>query len=200
MIISIGAFQLKWAQIMTLKNSKSGYGTLAKIFHWVMAVLIVFMFALMYYPGVVAMASFVKIDIYFIHKSTGVLLLALALLRFIWRLLNQSPSHSMPLWQIVLAKANFFLLYFLMFAMPISGIAGSITSGKPVPFYGLFSIGALERNADLSKIFWKGHELFSDVLIVCIMLHILGAFYHVLVVMKSGGRSIVTNLYNMKAE
>lgn len=180
--------------MMKLKNNVDSYGLIAKAFHWSMAILIVFMFVTIYSPKYLNLTSQTKGTFYFMHKSTGVLLLFLVCLRLVWRLANISPSHNFPLWQALLARINFIWLYFLMFAMPISGMAMSRLGGKSVPFYGLFTIDSLPKNEHLSSLFFQAHQICSYLLLACIFFHILGAIYHV---SRQEGSALM-NLYSMR--
>src|SRR5213083_1882672 len=74
-----------------LRNTADSWGAPAKLFHWVMAALILAQIAL----GVMAASwrvSPTKIELFFWHKSTGMLILALVALRLLWRLANPTPE------------------------------------------------------------------------------------------------------------
>src|SRR5260370_14578957 len=74
-----------------LRNASDSWGAPAKVFHWVMAALILAQIAL----GLMAAnwrVSPTKIELFFWHKSTGMLILALVGLRILWRLANPTPE------------------------------------------------------------------------------------------------------------
>src|SRR3979490_1420837 len=74
-----------------LRNASDSWGAPAKLFHWVMAALILAQIAL----GLMAAnwrVSPTKIELFFWHKSTGMLILALVGLRILWRLANPTPE------------------------------------------------------------------------------------------------------------
>src|SRR5213594_4675146 len=74
-----------------LRNASDSWGAPAKLFHWVTAALILAQIAL----GVMAASwrvSPTKIELFFWHKSTGMLILALVALRLLWRLANPPPE------------------------------------------------------------------------------------------------------------
>src|SRR5258705_9025267 len=74
-----------------LRNTADSWGAPSKLFHWVMAALILAQIAL----GVMAASwrvSPTKIELFFWHKSTGMLILALVALRLLWRLSNPPPE------------------------------------------------------------------------------------------------------------
>jgi cytochrome b561 len=121
-----------------LRNDSGSWGAPAKLFHWVMALLIFTQIAL----GLVAVSwrlSPTKLDLYVWHKSTGMLILTLLALRLLWRLSNRVPElpTEMAAWERLGAHLSHFLLYALMIALPVTGWV--ISSASNVPF----------------KIFWK---------------------------------------------
>src|SRR2546427_2341075 len=78
-----------------LRNTADSWGAPAKWFHWVMAALILAQIAL----GVTAASwrvSPAKLELFFWHKSNGMLILALVALRLLWRLPNRPPGVSSP--------------------------------------------------------------------------------------------------------
>lgn len=109
------------------------WGAIAKILHWAMAVLILAQFAL----GWLAVGwrlSPTKLDLFVWHKSIGLLLLALAVVRLGWRLLDRAPPWpaGMLRWERAAARGTHLLLYALMIAMPVSGWV--INSAARIPF------------------------------------------------------------------
>src|SRR5437867_13177304 len=102
-----------------LRNDADSWGALAKLFHWVMAALILAQIAL----GVMAAGwrvSPTKIELFFWHKSTGMLILALVALRLLWRLAN--PPLELPSglagWERAAARLTHVRLYALTVALP----------------------------------------------------------------------------------
>lgn len=74
-----------------LRNSRESWGSLARLFHWAVAALVLAQVAL----GLVASAwrlSPMKLDLFVWHKSLGFVILLLVVLRLIWRVVNQTPA------------------------------------------------------------------------------------------------------------
>ena len=122
-----------------LRNDADSWGAPAKLFHWVMAVLIGAQIAL----GLMAAAwrlSPAKIELFFWHKSTGMLILLLAALRIVWRLTNPTPAlpSGMPAWERAAARSSHLLLYLLM------GVALG-ESGLGIGFEDAELTGAVDR-------------------------------------------------------
>ena len=117
---------------MKFRNTSQSWGVAAKLFHWALAALILAQIAL----GIAAAnwpLSPAKLDLFVWHKSTGMLILVLALARLAWRLANPVPElpADTPAWERAAARASHALLYLLIIAMPLSGWVVSAASGIP---------------------------------------------------------------------
>jgi cytochrome b561 len=145
------------------RNSTQAWGAVAKSFHWILAVLILAQIAL----GLTAKGwhlSPTKLDLFVWHKSFGILILALVVLRLAWRLANPVPDNpaAMPAWERFAARSAHLLLYLLMLAMPFSGWI--IQSASNVPFRLFWQlplpalVGPSDETADLAK--WVHYGLF----------------------------------------
>jgi cytochrome b561 len=171
---------------MSLRNTQEQYGTVARTLHWVIALLIIGMLCVGLYMtnDNVHMSMPDKMQIFGLHKSTGILVLVLASMRLLWRLIN---THPIPLpthmqWERSLATLVHFLLYVAMFLMPLTGWIGSSAKGFSVSVYHLFTLPDLVgRNKELADIMWETHEIAAYGLIVLIGLHFAGAMKHVVI-------------------
>ncbi|MGA9341398.1 MAG: cytochrome b [Rhodanobacteraceae bacterium] len=124
---------------MALRSDAAHWGSLAKVFHWliVLAILVqgsvgLIMVNLPRRPSIIPVYSF--------HKSLGLTILALALLRIVWRILDRRPAppSAMPRWQVIAARASHVLLYVLLFAVPLSGwLFDSTASLRPLFWWGI---------------------------------------------------------------
>ncbi len=114
------------------------------------------------------------------HKSFGVVLLLLILLRFAWKLINATPKPSEgSAIENLLAQGMHWLLYALMFAQPLSGILMTQTAGHPVSVFGVFELPTLvEKNPSSAEFFRNGHGLIWVLLIVAVLGHISAALFH----------------------
>jgi cytochrome b561 len=137
-----------------LRNTADSWGAPAKLFHWVMAALILAQIAL----GVMAASwrvSPTKIELFFWHKSTGMLILALVALRLLWRLANPAPllPPGMARWERAAARMSHLLLYALMIGLPVTGWIVNSASNVPFRIFWLIPLPAIvapdETTADL---------------------------------------------------
>jgi cytochrome b561 len=163
-----------------IRNTKDSFGSVAKTFHWVIAIGIVCMLGV----GLLMVSmepSPSKMALYGLHKATGAVLLILIILRFTWRLLNPVPQLPKTLhpWHHYMAKLSPIALYTLLFLIPISGFTLSDTAGYPIDVYGLFTLPMiLPKNMEVSKIAAMVHNYAAFTLIGVLGLHISAAFYH----------------------
>lgn len=163
---------------MNFKNNDSRFGIIAISFHWLMALLIIGMLIVGLYMVGLPSEPF-KFELYGLHKATGVLVLALAFLRLIWRFINTTPALNIPKLEALAARLVHWVLYGFMFAMPISGWLMSSAADKPITFFGLFTVPMLiAPNQELTPIFHDAHHWLGYALIAILVLHVLAALKH----------------------
>lgn len=165
---------------MALKNNTLKYGSVAKTFHWLIAVMIIGMIAVGFIMSGME-PSLDKLKLVGLHKSFGITVLALAVLRFAWKLHNTQPllPYAMKPVERLAAKGGHALLYFFMAAMPLSGWAMSSAAGYTVSVFGWFNLPNLvQPDNGLRLFFSEAHGLMAWGLIAMITLHALAALYH----------------------
>jgi cytochrome b561/polyisoprenoid-binding protein YceI len=164
---------------MIWRNTDRQYGAVAKGFHWTIAILIITLLTIGLImvdmdkgPGQFALFRW--------HKSLGITVLTLAALRVLWRFSNihplKLPSHAA--WEKFLAGVTHFLLYFCMFAMPLSGWLMSSAQGVSVSAWGLALPNLIGVNRPLGHLLTIFHIYTAYGLIGLICLHVAGALKH----------------------
>jgi cytochrome b561 len=165
---------------MEWRNTNSYYGLVAQLLHWSVVVLIVVQFSLVLVfhdmpLGLEKIAWIVR------HKAVGMTVLALALVRLLWRLFNPPPplpGHMKP-YERWVAHASHALLYILIFAIPLSGWVMSSLAGIPIGYFGLFEIPVLiPPDKTLVEASKQVHGALNLMLVIMACLHIGAAFYH----------------------
>jgi cytochrome b561 len=179
-----------WEQGANEMNLSGKYTRTAMLLHWVIAVLIVANVALALSADAVP-DPWVR-PIIDTHKSIGITVLGLAILRLLWRAAHEPPplpaSHSR--WERVGASATHAALYLLIFALPVSGwmhdSAWKLAPTHPMRWFNLIPwprIGWIENldaatKENLHNVFFKAHAYFGYALYVLLALHILATLKH----------------------
>lgn len=164
---------------MHLRNDARHWGMVAKTFHWVMALAILGngLFGLLMD---LAHSPMQKINWLALHKSIGLTVLALALLRLAWRRLDGRPRElPAPRWQFAAARIVHGVMYLLMLALPLSGWLFNSVSGKPLQWFKLFNLPALaDKNRGLAPIALGVHEYLFWFLLLVLVVHVGAALKH----------------------
>lgn len=163
-----------------IRNSAQRYGVVSIAFHGVMAVLVLGMFGFGLWMTDLPPTPF-KFEMYALHKSTGMLVLFLLVLRYGWRLANVRPllPADLPPYATMLAHLGHLGLYGLMLAMPISGWLMSSAAGFPVSVFGLFTMPDLVTPSnDLRELMGEIHELGGWALVGLAAVHAAAALHH----------------------
>jgi len=115
------------------------------------------------------------------HKSFGLLVAALWLIRLLWRLFDRlpEPEATFTAWEHRLAKAMHQLFYVLIFLLLLAGYMISTAEDAGVDFFGLFEVPAIlpafEGQADVAG--WV-HWVLGWLIMVCTLLHTVAALRH----------------------
>ena len=152
------------------------YGTGAIALHWLLALAIAGQLGLGFAmpPGPAGFALFQ------LHKSIGILILALTVARIAWRLARRPPPPLETGWQSRLAGAVHFALYAFMLLGPLTGWALVSTSEVKVPtlLFGVVPLPHLPLPADWAEAAEETHEILAFIGIALIGLHVAGALRH----------------------
>ena len=156
------------------------YSYSARVFHWLMALVIIVAFALAFYMTSLNKENENRLFFYSLHKSFGVLALILIFARIINRFLYKSPQLPVETAKYIvkLDKITHFMLYLLMFLTPLSGYLMSNYYGYPVKLFGMELPILVETNFDLAKNFSELHEIFAFSLLGLIVVHLLAVIKH----------------------
>lgn len=157
-----------------------GYTTLQRSFHWLMALLIVIAIGLGITTHLLPRGPTMS-QVMFFHKSFGLTILALLVLRVLARFAQGVPDYRIPLGRFVelSAKAVHVALYALMLALPVSGYVLSSAADRPTSFFGLFTLpNLIAKNDALHEAAEGAHLVFAWAIGVLIVLHAAAAIWH----------------------
>lgn len=181
---------------MIWRNTAARYGVVAQGFHWVVALCVIGLLIVgLLMTNMKPSPDMFKI--YALHKSVGITVLSLAVLRLIWKLSNPKP-HSLPThqkWERFLAHLTHIFFYFAIIGMPLSGWIMSSAKGFPVSVFGLFTLPDLVgTSAEIGKLANQFHELTAYALIAAIALHFAGAMKHHVIDKDSTLRRMISGM------
>lgn len=157
------------------------YALSSRVIHWLMATIILFLLGLgIYMTKILPKDSPNHLQVYELHKSFGVLVIALIVIRIINRFIKKAPPlpDTMPKYEQILAHLGHFGLYVLMIAVPLSGFLMSNSFGFAVKFFGIELPLLLESNFDHGKIFAEAHELSAYALLGLMLAHVAAVIKH----------------------
>jgi cytochrome b561 len=162
-------------------ESASRYTRVAVVLHWVVAAVVLAQFPLGWWmQDIPKQPPGPRAEMFNLHKSIGLTILALMLMRLAWRLGHAPPAlPPMPRWQAFTARATHWLLYLVLIGMPLTGYLGSAYSGYPVKFFGLTLPSWAAKDVALKDAMSTAHLMFSWALLGAFGLHILGVVKHV---------------------
>ncbi len=152
----------------------------AIVLHWAIALLIFGLFPLGLYMSSLAL-SILKIKLFAWHKWFGLTVLLLAVLRLGWRAGHRPPPlpDSIPRWQQAAAGALHWLLYLLIFAIPLSGWALSSAAGVQVVWFGVLPLPELlPKDAATAHALREVHESLNFLMAGVVALHVAAALKH----------------------
>jgi cytochrome b561 len=164
---------------MQLRNTLARYGAVAQLFHWVIVVLIITQFVLA--ERAEGLSPVAKIGVLGTHKSVGITILILAVLRLTWRLFNPVPPlpPGTPRWQELAAHASHFLLYALLFIQPVVGWLMSSARAFSVSWWGLVQLPDLiQPNKVAFERLRDWHQAIAYTLAAIALIHIAAAIKH----------------------
>jgi len=162
-------------------NDQERWGAISKLLHWSTVALIFLQFWLAVEAANLPV-GLAKLGTLARHKSVGITLLGLATLRLLWRI-SQSRSPRLPTntprWKRVLAGASHFGLYFLLFALPLTGWAMSSAKNYPVSWFNVVQLPDLVAPDEGAFVALRAiHHALAIALCLLIALHLAAALQH----------------------
>ncbi|WP_095109070.1 cytochrome b [Pseudomonas sp. Irchel 3E20] len=166
---------------MQLRNSSSRYGWVSIFMHWGVALAVFGLFALgLWMVGLDYYSTWRK-DAPDLHKSIGLTLFAVMLLRVVWRFVSPPPPTLSSYSRLTRlgAKVGHSFLYLSLFAVMIAGYLISTADGAGIAVFGLFEVPALVSGLpDQADVAGVVHLYLAWALVVFAGLHALAALKH----------------------
>ena len=166
------------------------YTTVAIVLHWLIALAILGQIGLGLAMTQFKLSPMRQFQLFQLHKSVGITVLSLVLLRVLWRLGHRPPPlpAAMPAVERRAAEGTHLLLYALLLGMPLTGWAVVSASPFNIPtvLYGLVPwphlpvLAGLHDKAPVEAVLKAIHAYGAWVLIAVLALHIAAALRHAL--------------------
>ena len=168
----------------SIQKTSSRYTLLAILLHWVLALALLGMFAMGLYMADLPFSP-QRLKLYNWHKWAGVSVLALSLLRLLWRATHRPPdlppevARSMPRWQHLAHHGTHVAVYALFFVVPLMGWAYSSAAGFPIVLFGVLPLpDFVGPDKALSLLIKPWHEISAFALAALVVLHVAAALKH----------------------
>jgi cytochrome b561 len=165
---------------MTFHNTTRSWGALSKTLHWLIVLLILNQWVIAARAEALPLGA-AKLQALAWHKSFGMTILALAVIRLVWRWLNPVPTLDGMAkgWERLLAHLSHLLLYGLIFAMPLTGWLMSSARNFPVSWFGLFQFpDVISPDKSTFELMHDLHHTLFAALVIVALLHVAGALKH----------------------
>jgi cytochrome b561 len=166
---------------MQLRNSTDSYGAVAQGLHWLTVVFVVLAWTLGTFgddfPKGPARATAL-----FIHISAGLAILAVLLVRLLWRMTDPPPPSeptALGIWLERAGRLAHYALYALLIAVPIAGVVLQFGRGNALPLFGLAEIPSpWMADRTFARSVKEVHELLANALVILALLHAAAALVH----------------------
>ncbi len=174
---------------MALSNTPTAYGSLARAFHWLTALLILTAIGIALYSEDLPRASDGDVarlaTLFSLHKTLGIAAFFTALLRILWAMTQPQPGalHPNRRLETFAAELVHWSLYAAMLVMPLSGWFYHAATAGFAPILWPFgqSLPFVPKSPALADMFRSIHGASSKLLYLSIALHVAGALKHAVV-------------------
>ncbi len=165
---------------MVNAHAKAGYTGTAKLLHWLILALLIGQFIFAWTMPHIRRDTPVT-TLISLHFTFGMIILAVAVVRLGWRATQGelAPESGLPLWQVQSARVVHWLLYLLLFVIPILGWINASWRGMPIVMFGVELPALVAKRA--AGWGWTGdvHGLLANYLLLALVgLHVAAALYH----------------------
>lgn len=158
----------------------SRYSKGAIILHWLMAVMIIGNLAGGFLHDFVPTEGGQRSLVMGLHKSFGLVIIALTVARIGWRVANPPPAfpHYFTRGERLLARVAHGAFYLLMLAIPVSGWVMADRNTRPLSFFGAFDVPKFGVAKPIADAAHELHETLGWVMLALLALHIIGLLKH----------------------
>ena len=182
-LIAVAIRQAKNTDTLTLTahNEPERYGMVSRMLHWTIAILFLALNPMGIFQSIIPEETWFRNNYYVVHKTLGVIVFALIIVRLLWNRKSKRPAldTSLKTWERKLAHAVHIMLYVMMIAIPVTGFIMTSFHGYPTFFFA-WELAPLWGPSKTGTIVWgMMHKYLLPYLLYIILgSHILGALKH----------------------
>ena len=165
---------------LTAKNESNRYGKVSRMLHWTIAILFISLIPMGIFASMIPEDTEYRNAYYVVHKTIGVTVFLLVIVRLIWNRLSRRPSLDSDLTsrEEKLAHRAHNTLYFMMLAIPITGFMMTSYHGYETYFF-FWEMQPLWEQSEIYQVWGGFHKyLLPYLLYIVLGAHILGALKH----------------------
>jgi cytochrome b561 len=162
-------------------NSKTKYGIIPQLFHWLTVLFVLVGWFLGQFGDIFPRGPAREAGL-LVHMTLGESILALLLIRLVWRLANPSPPlEPTPLGRAlgIAARISHYLLYTLLLAVPVAGIVLQLTRGHPLPVFAAWDVASpWPADRAVARSVQHVHQVLAYALLTLAFIHSMAAVVH----------------------
>lgn len=166
---------------LPMKNLRDRYGRISRLLHWTTALMFLALIPMGIFASIIPEGTEYRNAYYVVHKTVGVIVFLLLVLRLIWNCISQRPSLDAAITprERKLARGVHLTLYFMLIAVPVTGFVMTSYHGYPTFFFA-WELAPMWPASDTATILWGSlHKyLLPYLLYIVLGAHILGALKH----------------------
>ncbi len=167
--------------VLPAQNMSDRYGRVSRLLHWTTAFMFLALIPMGIFASIIPEGTEYRNAYYVVHKTLGVIVFFLLLLRLVWNKLSPRPALDTSLTprERKLAHGVHLTLYFMMIAVPVTGFVMTSYHGYPTFFFA-WELPPLWLPSDSATIIWGSlHKYLLPYLLYLVLgAHILGALKH----------------------
>ncbi len=185
-LLAVAVKQSKNPETLELSaaNEPDRYGRVSRVLHWTIAILFLTLIPMGIFASIIPEGTAYRVEYYVVHKTIGVIVLALVLVRLFWNRKSKRPAldASLPSKERKLAHGAHIALYVMMIMIPVTGFIMTSFHGAPTFFFA-WELEPLWGFSKTGTVVWgMMHKyLLPYLLYIVLGAHILGALKHQLI-------------------
>lgn len=181
LVVASRQFKSNETLVLPSENEPHRYGRVSRMLHWTTAILFLFLIPMGIFASIIPEDTEYRNAYYVVHKTLGVIVFALLIIRLIWNRISKRPEldHSIKTHERKMAHVAHIALYGMMIAIPLSGFIMTSFHGYPTFFFA-WELKPLWAPSNTATIIWGTmHKYLLPYLLYIILgAHILGALKH----------------------